>query len=142
MLRNFLIDRIVLMAYFSRLVETMQEKGSQAERMHSRYFPEYVSLVSKRWDSRNFSFIFFAPIKYIDLLLSTNVILIFLFFSSTSIGIPEIGTQPMEPLHIEKVSIAKGQGGVTLQGSFKDLIVHGPSNTTALYTRLNAYLLT
>uniref|UniRef100_A0AAU6SHN7 Protein takeout-like protein n=1 Tax=Maconellicoccus hirsutus TaxID=177089 RepID=A0AAU6SHN7_MACHI len=52
-------------------------------------------------------------------------------------GIPEIGTQPMEPLRIEKVAIAKGQGGVTLQGSFNNLIVHGPSNTTALYTRMD-----
>ncbi len=51
-------------------------------------------------------------------------------------GIPEIGTQPLEPMHIEKVAITKGQGGVTLQGSFNNLIVHGPSNTTALYTRL------
>ncbi|KAK7601698.1 hypothetical protein V9T40_009139 [Parthenolecanium corni] len=52
-------------------------------------------------------------------------------------GIPEIGIQPLEPMHIEKVGIVKGQGGVTLQGAFNNLIVHGPSNTTALYTRLD-----
>lgn len=50
-------------------------------------------------------------------------------------GIPEIGTQPLEPMHIEKVAISKGQGAVTLHGAFNNLIVHGPSNTTALYTR-------
>ncbi|XKL60772.1 hypothetical protein PGB90_007829 [Kerria lacca] len=52
-------------------------------------------------------------------------------------GIPEIGTQQLEPMHIEKVAITKGQGGVTLQGAFNNLIVHGPSNTTALYTRMD-----
>lgn len=50
-------------------------------------------------------------------------------------GIPEIGTKPFEPMNIDKVSLTKGQGAVTLAGAFTNLIVHGPSNTTALYTK-------
>ncbi|KAI5714519.1 hypothetical protein M8J77_001082 [Diaphorina citri] len=52
-------------------------------------------------------------------------------------GIPEIGMDPFEPLHIDYVGIKKGQGPVTLAGSFKNLIIHGPSNTTAVYTRFD-----
>lgn len=52
-------------------------------------------------------------------------------------GIPEIGTRPFEPMHIDKVALSKGQGAVTLSGAFTNLIVHGPSNTTALYTKLD-----
>lgn len=52
-------------------------------------------------------------------------------------GIPEIGTTPFEPMHIDKVALTKGQGAVTLAGAFTNLIVHGPSNTTALYTKLD-----
>ncbi|XP_025415710.1 protein takeout-like [Sipha flava] len=52
-------------------------------------------------------------------------------------GIPEIGTRPFEPMHIDRVALTKGQGAVTLSGAFTNLIVHGPSNTTALYTKLD-----
>ncbi|KAL4120367.1 hypothetical protein QTP88_013074 [Uroleucon formosanum] len=52
-------------------------------------------------------------------------------------GIPEIGTRPFEPMDIEKVSLTKGQGAITLSGAFTNLIVHGPSNTTALYTKMD-----
>lgn len=38
-------------------------------------------------------------------------------------------------MHIDKVALTKGQGAVTLSGAFTNLIVHGPSNTTALYTK-------
>lgn len=52
-------------------------------------------------------------------------------------GIPEIGVLPLEPMHIDKVAISKGQGGVVLNGAFNNLTVHGPSNTTAIYTRMD-----
>lgn len=38
-------------------------------------------------------------------------------------------------MDIDKVSLTKGQGAITLSGAFTNLIVHGPSNTTALYTK-------
>ncbi|XP_050540297.1 uncharacterized protein LOC126904935 [Daktulosphaira vitifoliae] len=52
-------------------------------------------------------------------------------------GIPEIETLPFEPLHIDKVALTKVQGAVMLYGAFTNLTVRGPSNTTALYTKMN-----
>jgi len=64
-----------------------------------------------------------------------NYLLNFILKYYSGLGIPEIGTRPFEPMDIEKVSLTKGQGAITLSGAFTNLIVHGPSNTTALYTK-------
>jgi hypothetical protein len=43
-------------------------------------------------------------------------------------------------MHIDRVALTKGQGAVTLSGAFTNLIVHGPSNTTALYTKYVSFI--
>lgn len=46
-------------------------------------------------------------------------------------GIPEVGIAPFEPLRIKKISISRNSGEVIqLNGSFQDLYVRGPRNTT------------
>ncbi|KAL1140559.1 hypothetical protein AAG570_000489 [Ranatra chinensis] len=52
-------------------------------------------------------------------------------------GIPEVAIPRFEPLLIEKIGITKGHGAVTLAGTFHNLYAHGPSNTTAEYTRFD-----
>lgn len=51
-------------------------------------------------------------------------------FPTLSRGIPEIGVDRFEPLHLNDVSISKGSGSLVLNGGFKDLYVKGPKNAT------------
>lgn len=50
-------------------------------------------------------------------------------------GIPEIGVEHFEPLNIRNVHVSKGGGSLTLAGSFKNLQIKGPSNTTVSAAR-------
>lgn len=45
-------------------------------------------------------------------------------------GIPEINVDPFEPLTLDRVSVSKGSGPITLAGSLYDLHITGPSNST------------
>lgn len=45
-----------------------------------------------------------------------------------------MNVDPFEPLHLDRVSVSKGSGPVTLAGSFYNLTVMGPSNATPTYT--------
>lgn len=45
-----------------------------------------------------------------------------------------MNVDPFEPLYLDRVSVSKGSGPVTLAGSFYDLVVAGPSNATPTYT--------
>lgn len=51
------------------------------------------------------------------------------------VGIPEVNIDPFEPLYIEKVSVSKGSGPITLAGSFINLTIVGPSNATPTFAR-------
>ncbi|KAK3912600.1 Protein takeout [Frankliniella fusca] len=52
-------------------------------------------------------------------------------------GIPELGVNKFEPLFVDKIGLQKGNGGVIINGAFRDMNVHGPSNATANYVRLD-----
>lgn len=56
-------------------------------------------------------------------------------------GIPEMGVQHFEPLLIDAVHVSKGGGSLTLAGSFKNLVIKGPSNTTVRSARWGIVLL-
>ncbi|XP_063224886.1 protein takeout-like [Bacillus rossius redtenbacheri] len=58
-------------------------------------------------------------------------------FPALAAGIPEIGVQPFEPLYIEQLGLTKGQGAITISGSFRDILAHGPSNATTTYARFD-----
>ncbi|PSN37328.1 hypothetical protein C0J52_20878, partial [Blattella germanica] len=45
--------------------------------------------------------------------------------------IPEIHVSRFEPLYINKLSLSKGHGPVTVSGSFYNILAHGPSNASA-----------
>lgn len=49
-------------------------------------------------------------------------------------GIPEINVERFEPLLLDKVSISKGTGPVTLAGILTNLTVAGPSKAVPTYT--------
>lgn len=51
-------------------------------------------------------------------------------FPALAAGIPEIGVNGFEPLHIDQVSVQKGSGNLILAGGFQNLVIHGPSNAT------------
>ncbi|KAG8238451.1 hypothetical protein J437_LFUL002908 [Ladona fulva] len=52
--------------------------------------------------------------------------------------IPEIGVKRFEPLYIPEVRISQGRSGdpIRLQGSFRNILAHGPSNSTTRFTRI------
>lgn len=50
-------------------------------------------------------------------------------------GIPELGVGKFEPLHVDKIGLQKGNGGVIINGAFRNMEVHGPSNASATYVR-------
>ncbi|KAE8747294.1 hypothetical protein FOCC_FOCC005938 [Frankliniella occidentalis] len=52
-------------------------------------------------------------------------------------GIPELGVHKFEPLFVDRIGLQKGNGGVIINGAFRDMNVHGPSNATATYVRLD-----
>jgi len=53
-------------------------------------------------------------------------------------GVPELAIEPFEPLHINKISVARNSGQVvTLNGSFDNLKIRGPSNTTVKRAHLD-----
>uniref|UniRef100_A0A1I8MVB9 Hemolymph juvenile hormone binding protein (JHBP) n=1 Tax=Musca domestica TaxID=7370 RepID=A0A1I8MVB9_MUSDO len=51
-------------------------------------------------------------------------------FPALATGIPEIGVNGFEPLHIDQVSVQKGSGNLILAGGFQNLVIRGPSNAT------------
>ncbi|TMW47942.1 hypothetical protein DOY81_006975 [Sarcophaga bullata] len=51
-------------------------------------------------------------------------------FPALAAGIPEIGVNGFEPLHIDQVSVQKGSGNLILAGGFQNLVIRGPSNST------------
>lgn len=53
-------------------------------------------------------------------------------------GIPELGIEPFEPLGIKKISVSRNTGQVvTLNGSFNNLKIRGPSNATVAKAQLS-----
>ncbi|XP_068086380.1 circadian clock-controlled protein daywake-like [Anabrus simplex] len=58
-------------------------------------------------------------------------------FPALAVGIPEIGMPRFEPLFIDKIAIQKGQGAVTISGSFQNILAHGPSNSTTSFVNLD-----
>lgn len=53
-------------------------------------------------------------------------------------GLPEFEINPFEPLVIEKIDVHRSAGQiVTLTGSFDDVQVRGPSNSTVSKAYLN-----
>ncbi|CAH0558253.1 unnamed protein product [Brassicogethes aeneus] len=55
-------------------------------------------------------------------------------FPYLAVGIPEIKVDPFEPLPLDRVSISKGSGAITLAGSLFNMNVEGPSNSTTTYS--------
>jgi len=51
-------------------------------------------------------------------------------FPALAAGVPDIGINSFEPLHIDQVSVSKGSGNLVLSGGFYDLVIRGPSNAT------------
>ncbi|RZB45738.1 JHBP domain containing protein, partial [Asbolus verrucosus] len=51
--------------------------------------------------------------------------------------IPEMNVDAFEPLLLDKVSVSKGSGAITLTGGLFNLIVAGPSNSTPTYTEFD-----
>ncbi|GJQ84888.1 hypothetical protein Trydic_g504 [Trypoxylus dichotomus] len=58
-------------------------------------------------------------------------------FPELAVGIPEINVEGFEPLYLDRMSVSKDAGPVTLSGSFTNITVAGPSNSTPTYTRIN-----
>ncbi|XP_030376360.1 protein takeout [Scaptodrosophila lebanonensis] len=58
-------------------------------------------------------------------------------FPALVAGIPEIGVKSFEPLHIDQVSVSKGNGNLVLSGGFQNLVIRGPSNTTVQRANLD-----
>ncbi|XP_046392876.1 protein takeout-like [Ischnura elegans] len=59
-------------------------------------------------------------------------------FPNLARGIPEIGVKRFEPLFIPEVKISQGRAGdaFRLQGSFRNILAHGPSNATTRFMRI------
>ncbi|XP_071440005.1 protein takeout [Hetaerina americana] len=59
-------------------------------------------------------------------------------FPNLARGIPEIGVKRFEPLFIPEVRISQGRSGdaFQLQGSFRNILAHGPSNSTTRFMRI------
>lgn len=60
-------------------------------------------------------------------------------FPQLAMGIPEIGVEHFEPLHIDTVTVSRGSGSLQLIGGFKNLNVKGPSNSTVKRASLNLH---
>ncbi|KAK9686881.1 hemolymph juvenile hormone binding protein (JHBP) [Popillia japonica] len=58
-------------------------------------------------------------------------------FPQLAVGIPEINVEGFEPLYLDRMTLSKAAGPVTLTGSFSNITVVGPSNSTPTYTRIN-----
>lgn len=58
-------------------------------------------------------------------------------FAPLAVGIPELKIDPFEPLLLDKVSITKGSGPITLTGSLSNMVVHGASNSTTTFTEFD-----
>ncbi|KAI4465886.1 hypothetical protein MML48_3g00015609 [Holotrichia oblita] len=58
-------------------------------------------------------------------------------FPQLAVGIPEINVEGFEPLYLDRMTLSKVAGPVTLTGSFSNITVVGPSNSTPTYTRMN-----
>ncbi|KAJ1528363.1 hypothetical protein ONE63_006782 [Megalurothrips usitatus] len=54
-------------------------------------------------------------------------------------GIPELGVNKFEPLYVDKIGLQKGNGGVIINGAFRNMYVHGPSNATATFLKLDVH---
>lgn len=53
-------------------------------------------------------------------------------------GISDLAIEPFEPLGISKISVARNNGQVvTLNGSFNNLKIRGPSNATVAKAQLS-----
>lgn len=53
-------------------------------------------------------------------------------------GVPDLEIKPFEPLIIEKINVHRSEGQIiTLTGSFDDINVRGPSNSTVSKAYLN-----
>ena len=50
-------------------------------------------------------------------------------------GIPDIGIDAYEPLHLDSIEISKGSGPVTLVGKLYNITVKGPGNAVPIYTK-------
>lgn len=59
-------------------------------------------------------------------------------FPNLAVGIPEIGVKRFEPLFISEVRISQGRSGdpIRLQGSFRNILAHGPSNSSTRFTKI------
>ncbi|EFA03417.1 protein takeout isoform X1 [Tribolium castaneum] len=58
-------------------------------------------------------------------------------FPQLARGIPDMNVDPFEPLFLDKVTVSKGSGAITLTGGLYDLVVSGPSNSTPTYTEFD-----
>ncbi|KAJ3654881.1 hypothetical protein Zmor_014034 [Zophobas morio] len=58
-------------------------------------------------------------------------------FPELAKGIPEMNVDPFEPLPLDKVTVSKGAGPITLTGGLFNLVVAGPSNSTPTYTEFD-----
>lgn len=77
----------------------------------------------------------FSICKNFYLVLKRRTTKLFEYFNKLSfLGIPIMNVDPFEPLYLDRVSVSKGAGPVTLAGSFYNLTVVGPSNATPTYT--------
>ncbi|KAK7864823.1 hypothetical protein R5R35_012481 [Gryllus longicercus] len=52
-------------------------------------------------------------------------------------GISEVAIPPFEPLFIKKLSLRRDSGAVTIAGTFFNVLVSGPSNSTADFVKLD-----